>query len=323
MNNKDKSQDVIQDENPNYFIDSLRRIPIVSNELEHQEINHITIPNEEERNSVYIGCIDIGKRNFAQCIEQIPSKTIRKIKKKWDSLPKKRQRKVKGKMNSDIESIHKDLFQCGTIINMGVYDFIDEEADSQNARGQYMWTDSVRSKLFIHLNDHRDLWDLCDAVFIEQQYFNSYIRKNSRKGISANVDAIKIAEAVMSWFRVNYPYKQIEYFGSQNKTQIFGAPSGLTDFQRKRWAIKKAEEIIRIRKDVEIIFLFDFKDKYFRKRPNLEKQISILNDISDDIPDFIYDLCFKVLVNRQKLDDVSDCCLMCQAVKFKKLIAEF
>ena len=130
------------------------------------------------------------------------------------------------------------------------------------------------------------------------------------------MDAIKIAECVMTWFLTNYPDKEIMYFGSQNKTQILGAPYSMTKIQRKKWAEEKVREIYTLREDKSMIDLFNLKDTIFRKRLNSEEKImEYINMYSKDNS--------KDVREKQKLDDIGDVCIQCQAYKFKKFVACF
>jgi hypothetical protein len=147
----------------------------------------------------------------------------------------------------------------------------------------------VRRALFSHLEKFRSLWDICNVFVIEQQYFNTFTPKGRKtRGTEANVKAIKIAEGVLAWFLINYPEREIEYFGSQYKTQMLGAPDKLNKPQRKKWSVEKTiTDFERLGKDKEL--------EHLRKR---KKQ-------------------------KQKLDDMCDAYVQCQAYKFRFLIGEF
>lgn len=147
----------------------------------------------------------------------------------------------------------------------------------------------TRKNLIEHLNFNKKLWETCDIFVIEQQYFNVFTGRGKKKsGNGANVDAIKLGEIVMTWFLINFPDKIIVSFGAQFKTQILGAPENLTKLQRKKWATEKAKEILSLRGDSEIEEIF--KEYKYRK---------------------------------QKIDDICDCIVECQAYKFRNLIGEF
>ena len=105
---------------------------------------------------------------------------------------------------------------------------------------------------------------------------------------TANVDAIKIGEMVMTWFLINYSDREIMSFGAQFKTQMLGAPGSLTKHQRKKWAIEKAKEIFEQRGDEEAL-----------------------------------EMMTKGKKAGQKQDDVADACVQCQAFKFRHMVGLF
>jgi len=265
-----------------------------------------------------IASFDIGKKNFSQYAQDTDLDLIIKLQNKYKSLPKNKQRRVKGDMNSDIEDILKQIYLAGTQIHMGVYDFrLHKDSDKLDM--------PTRKNLLIHLNRYRRLWKTCDVIVIEQQYYRTFNpkKKGRNKGTEANVDAIKIGEATLMWFLDKYPQKEIMYFGSQFKTQILGAPWGLTKSQRKNWAIEKTREIANLRNDTEMIEIFNLKDRIFRKRLTKEDKIQEFIDSYPGTKKYTKKLAVRMVRERQKLDDVSDSCVQAQAFIFKYLVAEF
>lgn len=88
-----------------------------------------------------------------------------------------------------------------------------------------------------------------------------------------NTKAIRIGHHCLSYFELRYPAATTIDYLSSNKTRVIGAPKGLTKPQRKKWSIQTVDNILERRGDIKTLEL----------RRNLE--------------------C--------KLDDVSDCTLMC------------
>ena len=103
------------------------------------------------------------------------------------------------------------------------------------------------------LDNHKEYFDKCSTIIIEQQMsFGSRI----------NTMAIKIAQHTYSYFLFRYGNtKKIVEFPSYNKTQILGAPAGLDKPKRKKWAIEKANEIWTLRGDMDIIEMITKKKK--------------------------------------------------------------
>lgn len=263
--------------------------------------------------------IDIGRCNFAQYIEDFCSDKIIDLERKYNELPKSQQRRVKGPMNAAIEKILLDTVMCGKRIQTGVYNFTDESSENG-------WDIKARMNFLKHLVSFQDLWDTCDVFVIEQQFFNasSFGGKKKRAASSgANVDAIKIAEATFMWFLERYPFKTITYFGSQFKTQIFGAPWKLTKPERKKWAMEKANDFYSLRKDKDMINLFELAEAVKRKQIKTEKRIKEFKNTYPCESEDSERLSTKIITEKQKLDDISDAFIQAQAFKFKTMVACF
>lgn len=275
---------------------------------------------------IQIASFDIGKKNFAQYVEQFSTKKINKLDKIYHQLPKTKQRRVKGAMNPDILKIIDKVCMSGECLNLGVFDLTKDEEEG------FLGV-QTRRNLIAHMEAHTHIWDECDIFIIEQQYFNPY-RGAKRKGQNpggANMDAIKLAEATFIWLLTNYPFKHITYFSSSYKTQILGATEHMTKTQRKRWATDKFGEISRKKKDVYVSELYNLEELVKRKRMNSEEKIQgFIDTFTNAIKkaglrrrkDCKF-LAEKLVRERQKLDDVSDAALQCQAFKFRTMVACF
>jgi hypothetical protein len=234
-------------------------------------------------NFVRIAGIDIGKRAFAIYNEAVSINYLDLLAKEYHELPKKKQRRVKGQMNDEIEGILEGVYLSGMRIGMDVTDIADEE----DTKSCHTLSIQTRRNLYDHLQSLMWLWDDTDIILIEQQYFNtfSFGRKSKKvKGGEANIFAIKLAECTASWFMINYPDKEVEFFTAQFKTQMLGAPDGLTKPQRKKWAIQKTISLLELRGD--------------------EEGLNYIKSI-------------------RKKDDVSDACLIVQAYKFRTFVGQF
>ncbi len=266
-----------------------------------------------------IASFDIGKKNFAQYIEDFSMDTMNKLKNEYQSLPKKFQRRVKGCMSSNIENILKEIFKDGKRIYTGVYDLRSESIISSSKSVDIQ----TRKNLFSHLEKFKWLWDTCDSFIIEQQYFRTFASGKRKGGTEANVDAIKMGECTLAWFLINYSSKNIEYFGSQFKTQILGAPLKQTKPQRKNWAIEMTYEIYKTRNDEGALELFDLVKKVKSKRINTEEKVKeYMDTVKSKDKDVLY-LSERIIRYRQKLDDISDTCIQLQAYKYRNYVACF
>lgn len=270
--------------------------------------------------------IDIGKINFAQYVEDFASENIISIEKKYKKLVKNLQRKTKGPMNAHIQQLLLETVLCGTRVQTGVYNFTSDETD---AYGERMWDNTARRNLLKHLSSYKYLWETCDIFVIEQQFFNASVfggrgkKKRAASAGGANVDAIKIAEATYMWFLDKYPYKTVMYFGSQYKTQIFGAPWKLDKPQRKKWSEEKAREYYTLREDADMINLFNLAEAVKRKQIKTQARI---DSFKSEYPCKTRDadaLSTKIICEKQKLDDSADAFMQAQAFKFKTMVACF
>lgn len=265
---------------------------------------------------IRIASFDIGKKNFAQYIEECDIDVLYKLRDKYRTLPKLQQRRVKGKMNEEIDSLLKDMYIGGRRLHTGVYDFRSNKESNELDM-------SVRKNLIKHLKSHRDLWKECKIFIIEQQYFATFNQYGNRGGKSeANIDAIKLAEATLTWFLSEYEEAEVLYFSSVYKTQMLGAEP-MKEIERKRWAIGKAKEIYTLREDEEVIKLYNLSDKVKRIRMNNEDKVQKFIEDFDAKEEDMKELGEKVIRYKQKLCDISDAMLQLQAFKYRTFIGEF
>jgi hypothetical protein len=73
---------------------------------------------------------------------------------------------------------------------------------------------------------------------------------------------------IHAWFLINFgPFKKVILYPSKNKTRILGAPLKKEDDKgkvykvdksfRKKWSVMKAEEILRLRNDLDTLSIFE------------------------------------------------------------------
>ncbi|MCK5345475.1 MAG: hypothetical protein KAR20_18830, partial [Candidatus Heimdallarchaeota archaeon] len=220
-------------------------------------------------NQIRIASFDIGKKNFAQYTEDADKDVLLRLEIEYSALPKKLQRRVGGAINSRIEEMITSICLAGKRIQTGVYDLRDDKTSDKLDM-------QTRKNILGHLERYNGLWSTCDIFIIEQQYFKTWGGRGKRSaGTEANVDAIKIAECVLMWLLNEYPFRTVMYFGSQNKTQILGAPWKMTKTQRKKWAEVKSRDIYESRGDYGMTELFALNDRIFKKRLTTEAKIKV------------------------------------------------
>ncbi len=273
--------------------------------------------------SVRLASIDIGRKNFSQYIEDINVDAILDLEKKYNKLPKSKQRKIGGVFHPEIEEILNECFLTGKRVQTGVYDFTEEEGQK--------YDDRVRENLIYHLEYYSYLWKTCDIFAIEEQYHNP---NKGRKGnfknspntpdkSGANAGAIRMAEAVFVWFKIKYPKKVIFYFPSSYKTQILGAPGKMKDRERKKWSSEKAEQIYIMREDEDMMNVYELSRAVKNKRKMDEERVQQFKDNFPCETEDAEELADKIIRERQKLDDFSDGLCQAQAVKYATMIACF
>lgn len=313
----------------------------------------MNVLSQDKQLIIRIASIDIGRCNFAQYIEDFEATKMKELEVRYKKLPKSQQRRVGGHMNDSIAKILEEITLCGKRVQTGVYDFTDEKnieekneksKDGKNIEKEGLTTE-IRLNLLKHLHKFDELWRSCDIFVIEQQFFNTptFVKKGTKRGPSsgANVNAIKMAEAVFMWFLDKYPFKVIEYFGSQYKTQIFGAPWKMSKSERKRWAIEKSFQIHTLRNDEDMINLYNLseaaKRKQFKVRQNKngiknieskeiknELRIQQFKDDYSCKSDDAIELQDKIIRDKQKMDDFyGDAFLQAQAFKYRTMVACF
>lgn len=237
----------------------------------------------EEKNiqKEWFVAIDPGKVNFAFIIEEIDKDILEEVLKK---CPAKRDRFVKSEKGRGkgqdqptdgyIEFLEA-FYHCGRTVlcsnNDITRDVVEKEKEKEKKprrkkgdplpekekkekkKGSKALDADVFLRLTALLDRHREYFDKCSTIIIEQQMsFGSKI----------NTMAIKIAQHTYSYFLFRYgKEKRIIEFPSYNKTQILGAPGDLDKPARKKWAIAKADEIWTLRGDMETADMVGSKKK--------------------------------------------------------------
>lgn len=94
------------------------------------------------------------------------------------------------------------------------------------------------------LDKHLDLWDKVDTILVEKQMFYKH---------KPNTLAMRLSQHCLSYFMINFgTFKTIIEYPSQNKTRMLNATweERKTKPNRKKFAIRKAREILLTRNDI-------------------------------------------------------------------------
>lgn len=186
-----------------------------------------------------VASFDIGKKNFAFCIEEFESDRLKKLVnvRKVDRFEKT------GAISPDFASLLDSILLKGEIL---LHKNLDLTSDT--TKGKYLDT-QVFYNMITELDKYKELFDRCDTIIIEQQM-------SFKK--AQNTMAIKLGQHCFSYFTLRYPLtrvgnivfdcrKEIIEFPAYYKTQIIGAPKGMSKPERKKWAVEKTRDIFKLR----------------------------------------------------------------------------
>lgn len=189
---------------------------------------------------MHIASFDIGKKNFAFCIEEFDVEKLKKIK----NIPKLSRYNDNGTTTPAMEKVLNEVYNNGTIV---LHKNVDLTKNCDSAEKLDPETFHNMTEL---LDSYSSYWDKCDTFVIEEQM--SF-------GVKLNKIAVKLAQHCYSYFAIRYGRKKkiIEY-PAFNKTQVLGAPkiegkpykSGKIRYKamekpaRKKWAVQKITEIM-------------------------------------------------------------------------------
>jgi hypothetical protein len=200
-------------------------------------------------NVARIASFDIGKKNFAFCIEEIDAKELLKIK----NIPLAKRYNDDGTPTNDMRELLEEVFSNGRII---LHKNIDL---TQNCDAKKKLDPETFHNMIDCLDKYLPFWDTCSAFIIEEQM--SFGKK-------INKMAIKLGQHCYSYFTIKYGrYKEVVEFPAYHKTQVLGAPKvegkpyksgkprwkAMEKPQRKKWSINQAIEILTSRGEMEVL----------------------------------------------------------------------
>lgn len=196
---------------------------------------------------MYVISFDIGKCNFAFCIEEFDEKKLEAL----SSIPKIKRFNPDGTPTDDYEKLLSEICMNGTTV---LFQNLDLTAGTE--KNKYL-DQKVCLNMITSLDKFKEYIDKCDIVVIEQQM--------SFKACQ-NTMAIKLAQNCASYFLHRYgANKEIIEFPAYHKTQVLGAPKkggkAMSKPERKKWATEKAIEIIMDRGELETLEHISSKKK--------------------------------------------------------------
>ena len=193
-----------------------------------------------------IASFDIGKKNFAFIIEEVDLNKLKNIV----NIPASKRYNKDGTPTDSFTKILDDLYMCGKVILIKNLD-ITYDCDPSKYFDPHLFINMQNE-----LDKYTEYWNKCDAFIVEQQMSFGRTKNNSM--------AVKLGQHCQSYFLINYNnFKTTIEFPAYHKTQILGAPKceRKTKPGRKKWAIKKALEILNMRNDEETLSKVTTKKK--------------------------------------------------------------
>jgi hypothetical protein len=236
--------------------------------------------NEEVEDKIWIGSFDIGKKNFAFCIEEVDINKIKRIK----SIDVNKRYNEDHTVTELMKITLDDLYKTGKLVLHKNNDLTEGVEEGKYYDYEYCYN---MTKV---LDEYLKLWDKCSIIIIEEQM--------SFRG-KINPMALKLGQHCFSYFAINYgKHKIIKVFPSYHKTNVLGAPKTKTttkkgtikwktlgDKERKTWSVELVKYILEKRNETESLDIFKKQDR-------------------------------KKGVKKVKLDDLADVVVQLQAFKY-------
>lgn len=196
---------------------------------------------------------DIGKKNFAFCIEEINKNELLELNSSLIKIPKNKRYNTDGTMSEELKNIMNRVYLSGKLIlhkNVNL---------TQNCDSKQRLDPETYHNMADVLDEHVSYWDTCSVFIIEEQMMF--------KG-KINPMAAKLAQHCYSYFCFKYGrFREVIFFPSYNKTQILGAPKTQTktkkgsvrwktldDKKRKEWSVNVATNILNLRNEDTFLF---------------------------------------------------------------------
>lgn len=192
-----------------------------------------------------IASFDIGKKNFAFCIERVDVEHLDSLK---NIARTSRYFKHTGGCTPEFAVLLNKVCSSGNIVLLDNVDLTDG-CDKSKVLDPHTFINMNRV-----LDKHKSMWDQCTSFVIEQQM--SFGRNKQ------NIMALKLAQHCFSYFTFHYAdFKKTIEFPSYYKTKLLGAPKNMSKPERKRWAVDKAIEILTDRNDLDTLSLITSRKK--------------------------------------------------------------
>lgn len=233
---------------------------------------------------IQVCSIDIGKKNFAFCIEEFDRALLLSL----PNIQMKYRYKQDGTTTEQMQEILDKVFENGRTI---LYKNLDL---TQNCNPKLKLDPETYHNMTDVLDQYVSYFDNCQVFVIEEQM--SFGKKFNKM-------AMKLGQHCYSYFAFKYGrFKTIIEFPAYHKTQILGAPKVDSSKVQSR-AKKNPKRLVKKR--------YKAMTKSQRKKWSVEKAYEILEQRGEYYITEEFDRDYK------KLDDICDCICQLNAFKYK------
>lgn len=169
---------------------------------------------------MYICSIDIGKKNFAFCVEDVPDKL------------------------NDTSEYLMSVFMSGTIL---ILENVDLTRDTSSDIDIYLNMNKL-------LDSYSDIMDKCQTIIIEQQMFFGKSRNTMALKLAQHCMSYFLCKYGKSKTVIDFPaYHKTQALGAPKILTPKGKYKAMTKPQRKKWSVIKAKEILALRNDTSML----------------------------------------------------------------------
>ena len=200
--------------------------------MEHSDTHQLLSPAPD---CIWIASFDIGKKNFAFCIEEVNLKKFEDI----SDIHKNDRYCKDGSLTVEFSKNVRKVIDNGKIILLTNKDLMEGASTKKHLDPR------ILINLTQHLDEYTPFWDKCSVFLVEQQM---------GFGKRQNTMALKIGQHCMSYFLIRFAgFKYIIEFPAYYKTKIMGAPKKMTKHMRKKWSVNEAIQILVNRGDTQTL----------------------------------------------------------------------
>ncbi len=197
---------------------------------------------------IYVASFDIGKCNFAFCIEKFSKSKLQAIK----TIPKTKRYTKEGVCTPEFEEIISEVYLEGEMV---LHKNLDITAGT--SKKVYI-DDQIYLNMYSTLDEYSEYFDKCSIVLVEQQM--------SFGANKINTMALKLGQHCKSYFIYKYRGDvEVLEFPAFHKTQVLGAGKiggkAMSKPERKKWSVTKTIDIFLERGDINTVDMISSQKK--------------------------------------------------------------